>query len=338
MTDANEKPASGAGTPPDECGERVLIHSALPQGQGPPSRVLVAPWGKVTSLKGTFVVDGEAARLVVEAFRAHGTDIPVDYEHQSLGGEYTSPNGQAPAAGWIRALCAVEPGETVEEPGLFAEVEWTEAACKRLATKEYRYLSPVVLVRKSDRRMVALHSAALTNKPAIVGMKAIVNGQGSFAVGRSDEQLSPGSLSAEVESLRDRLGLPADSDARDILIAAESRLASLTSESLRREAEEKVVEAMRAGKLSGAQREWALSLAMKDSQAFEEWLRTAPVLVSLGRIGPPASEDPADQRRSAVVASARTAFRLQPELALITSEQAWIRDALRDAGLERCED
>lgn len=338
MADVGEKPVDIVGIPPDELGERVLIQSALPQGLSPPSRVLVAPWGEVKSAKGPFVVDGEAAKLVIEAFRAHGTDIPVDYEHQSLGGEYTSPSGQAPAAGWIRALSVVEPGEGREGPGLFADVEWTEAARRRLSAKEYRYLSPVVLVRKSDRRMVALHSAALTNKPAIVGMKAIVNSEVSRATDPGEGQSSPRSLSAETEALRRRLGLGEDSDSREVLITAEARLASLADQSLRREAEERVVEAMRAGKLTQAQRPWALSLAMKDPESFEEWLRTAPVLVVPGRINPPAGEDVADQRRLAVIASARAEYRSQPELSLITSEQAWIRNALHDAGLEQSED
>jgi hypothetical protein len=95
---------------------------------------------------------------------------------------------------------------------------------------------------------------------------------------------------------------------------------------------------MRTGKLTQAQRQWALSLAMKHPETFEEWLKTAPVLVVPGRINPPAGEDTANQRRWAVIASARAEFRSRPELALITSEQAWIRNALRDAGLELSED
>ena len=41
--------------------------------------------------------------------------------------------------------------------------------------KEYRYLSPVVLVRKRDQKATAIHSVALTNTPAIDGMFALVN-------------------------------------------------------------------------------------------------------------------------------------------------------------------
>jgi len=44
-----------------------------------------------------------------------------------------------------------------------------------LKNREYKYLSPVVLVRKKDHKALQLHSVALTNPPAINGMVPIVN-------------------------------------------------------------------------------------------------------------------------------------------------------------------
>jgi hypothetical protein len=67
----------------------------------------------------------------------------------------------------------VEPGS-----GVIGKVEWTPAAARALAAKEYKYLSPVVLIRRSDGKAVGLASAALTNTPAIVGTRAIVNSAG----------------------------------------------------------------------------------------------------------------------------------------------------------------
>lgn len=55
------------------------------------------------------------------------------------------------------------------------KVEWTEKAKSFLPNKEYRYLSPVVLVRNSDEKVTQLHSVALTNTSAISGMKPIIN-------------------------------------------------------------------------------------------------------------------------------------------------------------------
>ena len=132
------------------------------------SEIVVAPDGEVESTKGNFVVDSEAFEEIVKRFAEHGTDLPVDYEHQTLGGDYASPDGKAPAAGWIKAL-TYQPGR-----GIVAKVEWTEKARAMIQSGEYGYMSPVVLVRKSDRRAIGLHSVALTNKPAIANLERLV--------------------------------------------------------------------------------------------------------------------------------------------------------------------
>ena len=310
----------------------VLAASAL-DGSEAPSRVLVAPWGRVESSNGTFLVDAEAGQMVVEAFAKQGTDLPVDYEHQSLGGTYASPNGQAPAAGWIRSIEIVSSEEG--EAGLFAHVDWTDAAKEKLTAREYRYLSPVVLVRKSDRRVVALHSVALTNKPAIVGMKPIVNRQQNS--GRIDDEPCGGDPTCEdeaVEMLRLRLGLDSESDLNAVLIAADDSLRKLSEASAEKIAADKVVAAMRDGKLTPAQRDWAVRLALSDAASFDEWVATASRVVSLGRTEAPGDGDGKRARdRVTVLASAQRAFRAEPALALLTTESAWIGQALREAGL-----
>ncbi len=346
----NRQSAVGDG---EEGGEERLLIEASAVGEAVTAgRVLVAPWGTVESSNGSFVMDEESARMTVEAFSAHGTDLPIDYEHQSLGGQYASPNGQAPAAGWIRRLQVVRPDDRPEagltlEPGLYAEVEWTAGARAKLAAREYRYLSPVVIVRKRDRRMVALHSAALTNKPAIVGMRPIVNKEGEAMgkdagtrelcdvktwrqenAGTDESELTP---HAAVEQLRMRLGLESG-DAEAVLIAAERRIEELMEQVGRRDAEDRVAMAVRAGKLVAAQQEWATSLAMRDPAEFDAWAAAAPRVVLLGRTEPPAGSGGA-ARRAVVVASARSAYRGQPQLAGLTSESAWVAEALREAGI-----
>ena len=91
-----------------------------------------------------------------------GVDLVVDYEHQTLTGD------RAPAAGWVKELFA-------EDGHIKARVEWTLPAKQYLENKEYRYLSLVITVRKSDNKATGLHSLALTNTPAIAGMTPIVN-------------------------------------------------------------------------------------------------------------------------------------------------------------------
>lgn len=129
--------------------------------------VQLIPPGGVKSTKGDFLMDAEAARLCVEALHAHGTDLPIDFEHQTLGGKWSSPNGRAPAAGWIKSLAFDA------KHGLRAAVVWTPDGFDAIETGAYRYLSPVLVRRKTDGRIIALHSAALTNKPAIVGAEPL---------------------------------------------------------------------------------------------------------------------------------------------------------------------
>jgi len=298
--------------------ELTPLDSARLGGPYVPERLRIAPWGRVDSTSGTFVVDDEAARLVLEAFAEHGTDLPIDYEHQTLGGSYSSPTGQAPAAGWIKRL-EVDPGE-----GIFAVVEWTEPAREQLAAKQYRYLSPVALVRKDDRKLIALHSVALTNKPAIVGAEPIVN---------RHTDADDASVEDALQSLRDALRLNGDAGVDTVLIAANRRLDELDRNRALREAEDRVRRAVRAGRVTAAQRDFAIQLALQDGQLFDRWLQCAPVVVPLGRIGRLENVEPVAANHR-VVARAQAEFRAHPQLAALTSERAFIDDALRQEGIQ----
>jgi phage I-like protein len=300
----------------DESSEMRRLSAASLAGGVVPDRVLLAPWGQVESSNGSFVVDDESAAAVIEGFERQGTDLPIDYEHQTLGGAYTSPSGQAPAAGWIKRI-ASQAGV-----GLVGEIEWTERAREMLAAKAYRYLSPVAVIRKADRKLMAIHSAALTNKPAIVGMAPIVN---RAEVPSSDTELEP------MATLRTELALPEDADAETVLVAASERLTALREATQRRRVEERVIEAMRCGKLVEAQREWAEALVAREEALFDAWLRTAPVVVRPGRIAAPAGLDAAAQRNRAAESRARAEFRTNALLGRLTSEEAYLASARREA-------
>jgi len=298
--------------------EIAALRSASLSNSEVPQRVLLAPWGTVESTNGSFIVDEEGSALALHEFSEHATDLPIDYEHQTLGGPYASPNGQAPAAGWIKRLLPV-PGE-----GLFAEIEWTEQAVSKLTAKEYRYLSPVAIVRKSDRKLVGIHSAALTNKPAIVGMAPIVN---RHPVTADEDDVAPLTL------LRRDLGLPEELSAEEVLVAASRRLATLAEIQRRQEVETRVAQAIRSGQLVEAQREWAWELAMRDEALFDEWLRTAPVVISHGRLQSPTNGN-STHRRRVLTARARAEYLTQPLLQQLTSEEAYVEQMLREIAID----
>lgn len=132
-----------------------------------PEYIRVLPLGYISSEKGDFLVDSESFRMMKEHMEHRAVDIVIDYEHQTLR------DVQAPAGGWIKEL-------VLKSDGIFARVEWTKKARDYLQDREYRYLSPVVMVRKKDRKASQIHSVALTNTPAINGMMPIVNSAKPF--------------------------------------------------------------------------------------------------------------------------------------------------------------
>lgn len=299
-------------TPPDEQ-EAAALRSASLAGEPVPTRILLAPWGKVASTNGDFVVDDESLTLAAAAFDEHGTDVPIDYEHQTLGGTYASPSGQAPAAGWIKRIV----GEN--GTGVFAEIEWTRQALKLLTSKQYRYLSPVAIIRKADRKLVAIHSAALTNKPAIANMLPIVN--------RCDAR-DTAAIAQSIESLRTGLDLAGDAAPAAVLLAARQRIDELQRDAQQRRADERIAEAMRCGKLVPAQQAWARQLFECSETLFDQWLAGAPVVVSPGVTTAP-SQDGDSQACSAVAARAKAEYRSCQLLAALTSETAYVADAIR---------
>lgn len=131
--------------------------------------VLVAAMGENPSKKGAFKLTPDAAAKAIAAFTSQGIRIPIDYEHQTLGGSFSSPNGQAPAAGWVDELKVFTAAEAPHDGvgGLWAHVEWTDQAFDQIAAKQYGYLSPVIEMDSKSREVLSLHSLALTNTPAM---------------------------------------------------------------------------------------------------------------------------------------------------------------------------
>lgn len=293
---------------------------------GVPEVIRVLPKGHVSSTKGDFEVDDRDIAGIIRQFKARRLDLVIDYEHQTLS------DVQAPAAGWIKDLY---PGEDA----LMARVEWTQKGREYIANKEYRYLSPVVLVKKADQHAAVFHSAALTNTPAITGMFAIIN---SDALSIEEEEEPRMELSALIELLGleegtaeedvlkrikeltqqaaeegqggqegkegpakegtqlvanktvlDLLGLPEDARTEDVTArimafkagdsVLQRRVAELEKQAASQKAEELVGLAMKDGKLSPAQKEWAVAYALSDPKGFAKFVEKAPVVVPMGK-------------------------------------------------------
>ena len=262
----------------------IFLSNSLPyEEDNRPSHVLrklvkLLPLGLVHSTKGDFLVDGESFQSIQNTFLRRKLEIPIDYEHQTL------KDVQAPAAGWIKDF-------VLKDDGIYGAVDWTERAAQYLKNKEYRYISPVINIRKEDRKVMGLHSAALTNTPAIDAMDTIANSSKPGLEAVSSEEPNDGSGGTLAE-LAELLGLEPSATMEGIYKAVSALLEDRNAMELKADAcqfevvklkaDSIVTEALKEGKLMPWQRDMAFAQALSSLDSFTLWLKTAPQVVPMG--------------------------------------------------------
>lgn len=109
--------------------------------------------------------DRAHAETVVAATRAWlGTlDFNFDYDHQQVAAARKEGTA-APASGWIKPDTL-----TVEDDGIYGDVDWTEEAAAAITARKYRYISPLFMARpiSAGGDVIHLKNAALVNIGAI---------------------------------------------------------------------------------------------------------------------------------------------------------------------------
>ena len=115
---------------------------------------------------GEIKVTSEMLKSMIQNFtnRVRGIDLAIDYKHDS----------EDIAAGWIDQLELSE-----DEQELWAVVKWTPQGMKRLADKEFRYLSADFHMNHTDNETLqtfgpTLYGAGLTNRPVVKKMEPVV--------------------------------------------------------------------------------------------------------------------------------------------------------------------
>ena len=242
--------------------------------------VKLLPLGLAHSTKGDFLVGNKSFQCIRDKFLQWKLEIPVDYEHQTL------KDMQAPAADWIKDLA-------LRSDGIYGAVDWTEHAAEYLKNKEYRYLSPIINIRKEDNKVMGLHSAALTNPPAIDAMDTIANSSkpGSMEETREELEKSHGDGLTELAVLLS-LDCPEAATIEDIHKAVsvlledwktlELKADACQFEVVRLKADGIVTEALKAGKLMPFQYDMAFQSALNDPDNFALWMKNAPQVVPMG--------------------------------------------------------
>lgn len=281
-----------------------------PEAATLPEWIRILPLGRVELVdsREPFEVDQESLAAMVQDFQSRGVDLVIDYEHQSLHGE------RAPAAGWIKHLEA-------RPDGLWARVEWTPQAQEYLRSREYRYFSPVLRLNPKTRKPALLMQVGLTNVPAIKNLPPLVAKWGGTRQageketgGREDQKemmekvkclvgLQPeaeaelvwGKVLEGFEDLAAALQLPKDASVSQMKGAVEALKAGaaqlgeiqeefkvLKSRLAEETAVQTVEEALKAGKVSPAQKEWADTYCRLDLEGFRTYVAKAPKLVPTG--------------------------------------------------------
>lgn len=194
----------------------VRVVSAKVDEDGVPTSIVVFPYPSYTNDDGTFVTDDESQKMVVAEYKRRGIKLPVDYEHQTTKGVI------APAAGKITKLVAGG------KEGLIAEIAWTKRARQFLADDEYIYHSPVYWYDVKTKRVVGLHSVALTNSPKShnqkelkeqVAAKALADYYAIASAKKEDAKKGGSSMKELISSLRYTLGLRMTDTFKDLKAA-----------------------------------------------------------------------------------------------------------------------
>ena len=266
--------------------------------------------------RGPFRLDDPAAVIASTIALQMNAGLPIDYDHAT---DFGAPEGRpAPAAGWIREL-------EVRGGAVWGRVEWTARAANSIVAREYRYVSPVFQFDPKDGSVTRLLRAGLTNNPNL-HLTAIAASRTAAADARDlpmefptqelRELLNLGGdatvaeVVARVRELRaasdasaPAAGAHAHDPAHYVAIAeferALTELNALKAERARERAAHTVEEAIRAGKIAPAQREWAIAYCAADARGFQAFAAKQPSR-ELGENLELAGEPPADRRAGAL--------------------------------------
>lgn len=145
--------------------------------------------------------------------------------------------------------------------------------------------------------MVALHSVALTNTPAIDAMTPIAcSDKLDGGEDGADQEGTENNGKDTFEALVALLQLDPSATMEDIYKAVAALLEGQEAlklkadacqfEVVRMKADGAVMEALKDGKVLPFQRDWAFQSAMNDLDSFTLWLKSAPQVVPMGEFCP----------------------------------------------------
>jgi len=292
---------------------RICVSSAL---RDSPTEVQVIPFGRHETDKGSFVLDETAVGSVISDFRSRKNQMVIDYEHQTLRG------GVAPAAGWIKGLMDRGADGLWAEVEWTARARQYLGGCEyrylspvflksevddrvvrliNAALTNQPAIDGMVPVPGNDQGISGLvkstgHGSGTNRQQKEESMQKVLESLG-LEKDRGEEKVveAIGAMRRELDGLgntlgkvRVALGLGAEVAVAELEGAAiamkqeAGEALSLRQRLVSQEAEALVELAMKDGKVTPAQKEWAIDYAIRDVEAFSAFVAKAPVVMHMG--------------------------------------------------------
>jgi phage I-like protein len=290
--------------------------------RGVPSEIQVIPFGRHETEHGPFALDEEGAASIIADFNKRENDLVVDYEHQTLRGAEApaagwikrlinkGKGGLWAAVEWtpraveylknreyrylspvfvkrardgrvVRLLNAALTNQPAID-GMVPVVNKNSDGLSVMGNGSSDYASPITHYKGKEVSMEKLME--LLGLPADAGQE-----RAAQAV------LAMKKRASAMEGVCSVLGLPEDAEASEIngtvmaltkgheqAEAFAGRVAELEGLLRRKEAERHVEQAMKEGKVTPAQKDWAVRYAQREPEAFMAFAAKAPVLIHTG--------------------------------------------------------
>jgi phage I-like protein len=291
----------------------MIVCTAL---DGAPAEIQVIPYGNVDTPKGPYTLDAESAQAVMKAFETSQNDMVIDYEHQTLQGV------EAPAAGWIKKLinkgeegiwAGVEWTERAKQYIANKEYKYVSPVfLKRISDNKVVRLINVALTNqpnidgmvplinkdsefsfetnaKKEKEDVNMFKELLkilglaetaTEQEAIVAVNKlkepvqVVANKGVLDLLGLKEGATEAEVTGTIQAMKQSHGQVAE---------LSTQVAQLTTRLGERDATDLVAMAMKEGKITPAQKEWADEYAKRDPAGFKVFVAKAPVVVVMGK-------------------------------------------------------
>lgn len=291
--------------------EELVLSAGIDGHITVPDHIRLVRMGRNRTTKGDYFVTPEGLQTVIANFKALERDLVFDYEHQTL------KDVEAPASGWIKDLEAAPDGLwarvewtakareyiAAKEYRYFSPVVYPHKTSRIMSalgsvalTNDPATTGADPIVNKDNFETEEPMREALIQ---LLGLDPAVTDDDLVAVIRSMKD-KLGEAEAEIAAKADvadsaiqALALKADAkgaDVRGAVIALKNPDGHVSIEEFRalkaqvadRDAEELVALALKDGKISPAQRDWAKAYALKDGEGFGAFVAAAPRVVDTG--------------------------------------------------------